>query len=325
MTIQKAPAGPGREASPAAQPAICARGLRKSFGDQVVLDGIDLEVAEGTIFALLGPNGSGKTTTVRILSTLITADAGAVTVAGHDLRAEAGQVRAAIGVTGQFSAVDGFLTGQENLLLMADLHHLSRAEGKQRAAELLDKFDLVNAGKKIALTYSGGMRRRLDLAMTLVGNPRLIFLDEPTTGLDPRSRRTMWEIIADLAAGGVTIFLTTQYLEEADQLADQIAVLDHGRLVAQGTATELKRLIAGGHVLLRFGSADALDRAAALFGSAAARDDEALTLQVPNDGGVRSLKDLLDRLDQHAIAVESLTVHTPDLDDVFLAITGSQR
>ena len=169
------------------------------------------------------------------------------------------------------------------------------------------------------------MRRRLDLAMTLVGNPRLIFLDEPTTGLDPRSRRTMWEIIADLAAGGVTIFLTTQYLEEADQLADQIAVLDHGQLVAQGTATELKRLIAGGHVLLRFGSADALDRAAALFGSAAARDDEALTLQVPNDGGVRSLKDLLDRLDQHAIAVESLTVHTPDLDDVFLAITGSQR
>jgi ABC-2 type transport system ATP-binding protein len=290
-----------------------------------VLDGIDLEVAEGTIFALLGPNGSGKTTTVRILSTLITADAGAVTVAGHDLRAEAGKVRAAIGVTGQFSAVDGFLTGQENLLLMADLHHRSRAEGKQRAAELLDKFDLVDAGKKIALTYSGGMRRRLDLAMTLVGNPRLIFLDEPTTGLDPRSRRTMWEIIADLAAGGVTIFLTTQYLEEADQLADQIAVLDHGRLVAQGTATELKRLIAGGHVLLRFGSADALDRAAAQFGSAAARDDEALTLQVPNDGGVRSLKDMLDRLDQHAIAVESLTVHTPDLDDVFLAITGSQR
>jgi ABC-2 type transport system ATP-binding protein len=290
-----------------------------------VLDGIDLEVAEGTIFALLGPNGSGKTTTVRILSTLITADAGAITVAGHDLRAEASQVRSAIGVTGQFSAVDSYLTGEENLLLMADLHHLSRAEGKRRAAGLLDQFDLADAGKKIALTYSGGMKRRLDLAMTLVGDPRLIFLDEPTTGLDPRSRRTMWQIIADLAASGVTIFLTTQYLEEADQLADQIAVLDHGRLVAQGTATELKRLIAGGHVLLQFGSADALDRAAALFASAAARDDEALTLQVPNDGGVRSLKDLLDRLDQHAIAVETLTVHTPDLDDVFLAITGSKR
>jgi ABC-2 type transport system ATP-binding protein len=305
--------------------AISARGLRKSFGDQLVLDGIDLEVAEGTIFALLGPNGSGKTTTVRILSTLITADGGEISVAGHDLKTEPGQVRAAIGVTGQFSAVDAFLTGEENLLLMADLHHLRRAEGKKRAAELLETFDLVDAGKKIALTYSGGMRRRLDLAMTLVGNPRLIFLDEPTTGLDPRSRRTMREIITDLAAGGVTIFLTTQYLEEADQLADQIAVLDHGQVVAQGTATELKALIAGGHVLLRFGAVGELDQAAALFGSAAARDDEALTLQIPSDGGVRSLKDLLDRLDRDAITVDHLTVHTPDLDDVFLAITGSQR
>jgi ABC-2 type transport system ATP-binding protein len=313
MTIQKG-----------AQPAISASGLRKSFRDQLVLDGIDLEVAEGSIFALLGPNGSGKTTTVRILSTLITADGGTVNVAGHDLKAEPGRVRAAIGVTGQFSAVDAFLTGQENLLLMADLHHLSRAEGKERAAGLLEKFDLADAGKKMALTYSGGMRRRLDLAMTLIGNPRLIFLDEPTTGLDPRSRRTMREIIADLAASGVTIFLTTQYLEEADQLADQIAVLDHGRLVAQGTADELKKLVAGGHVLLRFGSASELDQAAALFG-AAGRDDEALTLQVPSDGGVRSLKDLLDRLDRDAIAVDHLTVHTPDLDDVFLAITGSQR
>ena len=305
--------------------AICASGLRKSFGDQLVLDGIDLHVAEGTIFALLGPNGSGKTTTVRILSTLITADAGTVQVAGHDLAAQAAQVRAAIGVTGQFSAVDGLLNGEENLLLMGDLHHLSRAESKRRAAELLEQFDLTDAAKKIVMTYSGGMKRRLDLAMTLVGNPRLIFLDEPTTGLDPRSRRTMWEIIAELAASGVTIFLTTQYLEEADQLADQIAVLDHGQLVAQGTADELKALIAGGHVLLRFGSDSALDQAAALLGSAAARDDEALTLQIPSDGGVRSLKDLLDRLDQHAIAVQTLTVHTPDLDDVFLAITGSQR
>jgi ABC-2 type transport system ATP-binding protein len=304
--------------------AISASGLRKSFGDQLVLDGIDLDVAEGTIFALLGPNGSGKTTTVRILSTLITADGGAVRVAGHDLASEPGKVRTEIGVTGQFSAVDSYLTGEENLLLMADLHHLSRAQGRRRAAELLEQFDLTDAGKKIALTYSGGMKRRLDLAMTLVGNPRLIFLDEPTTGLDPRSRRTMWEIIANLAASGVTIFLTTQYLEEADQLADQIAVLDHGQLVAQGTADELKRLIAGGHVLLRFGAAGALDQAAALFGSAA-RDDEALTLQIPSDGGVRALKDLLDRLDQHSIAVETLTVHTPDLDDVFLAITGRDR
>jgi ABC-2 type transport system ATP-binding protein len=323
MTIHPAhrrPAEITRE-SPRTQPAILARGLRKSFGDHVVLDGIDLDVTEGTIFALLGPNGSGKTTTVQILSTLLAPDGGTVRVAGHDLKAESGKIRAAIGVTGQFSAVDNLLTGQENLVLMADLHHLGRAEGRRRAAALLDQFDLTEAAGKMAATYSGGMRRRLDLAMTLVGEPRLIFLDEPTTGLDPRSRRTMWQIIGDLAARGVTIFLTTQYLEEADQLADQIAVLDHGRLVAQGTADELKRMIPGGHVLLRFGGASALDRAALVLG-AAARDEDALTLQIPSDGGVRSLKELLDQLDEHAISAEALSVHTPDLDDVFLALTG---
>ncbi len=298
-----------------------ARGLRKSFGDHVVLDGIELDVAEGAIYALLGPNGSGKTTTVQILSTLLAPDAGAVRVAGHNLATEPNKIRAAIGVTGQFSAVDNLLTGQENLVLMADLHHLGRAEGRRRAAGLLDRFDLAEVAGKVADTYSGGMRRRLDLAMTLVGEPRLVFLDEPTTGLDPRGRRTMWQITRDLAARGVTIFLTTQYLEEADQLADRIAVLDHGRLVAQGTADELKRLIPGGHVLLRFGDASALDQAARVLG-AAARDEDALTLQVPGDGGVRSLKELLDRLDEHAIGVEGLSVHTPDLDDVFLALTG---
>ncbi len=298
-----------------------ARGLRKSFGDHVVLDGIELDVAEGAIYALLGPNGSGKTTTVQILSTLLAPDAGAVRVAGHNLATEPNKIRAAIGVTGQFSAVDNLLTGQENLVLMADLHHLGRAEGRRRAAELLDRLDLAEVAGKVADTYSGGMRRRLDLAMTLVGEPRLVFLDEPTTGLDPRGRRTMWQITRDLAARGVTIFLTTQYLEEADQLADRIAVLDHGRLVAQGTADELKRLIPGGHVLLRFGDASALDQAARVLG-AAARDEDALTLQVPGDGGVRSLKELLDRLDEHAIGVEGLSVHTPDLDDVFLALTG---
>jgi len=298
-----------------------ARGLRKSFGDHVVLDGIELDVAEGAIYALLGPNGSGKTTTVQILSTLLAPDAGAVRVAGHNLATEPNKIRAAIGVTGQFSAVDNLLTGQENLVLMADLHHLGRAEGRRRAAGLLDRFDLAEVAGKVADTYSGGMRRRLDLAMTLVGEPRLVFLDEPTTGLDPRGRRTMWQITRDLVARGVTIFLTTQYLEEADQLADRIAVLDHGRLVAQGTADELKRLIPGGHVLLRFGDASALDQAARVLG-AAARDEDALTLQVPGDGGVRSLKELLDRLDEHAIGVEGLSVHTPDLDDVFLALTG---
>src|SRR5215217_2408499 len=238
--------------SPTARSAIAAAGLRKSFGDKVVLDGIDLQVAEGTIFALLGPNGAGKTTMVQILSTLIGADAGEVAVGGHDLAQEPDAVRWAIGVTGQFSAVDHLLTGEENLLLMADLRHLDRAEGRRRAAELLGRFELVEAAGKPAGTYSGGMRRRLDLAMGLIGDPRIIFLDEPTTGLDPRSRRTMWQIIRDLVAGGVTIFLTTQYLEEADELADRIALLDLGRLVAEGTADELKRRIPGGHIRLQF-------------------------------------------------------------------------
>jgi ABC-2 type transport system ATP-binding protein len=222
---------------------IQVRGLRKSYGDHVVLDGVDLDVPAGTTFALLGPNGAGKTTIVRILSTLGSADEGELQVAGHDVAGEPDGVRAAIGVTGQFSAVDNLLTGRENLILIADLRHLGRAEGRRRAAELLERFDLVDAADKPAATYSGGMRRRLDLAMTLVGEPRLLFLDEPTAGLDPRSRRMMWELIRDLVAGGVTVFLTTQYLEEADQLADRIALLDGGAIVAEGTAEELKQLV----------------------------------------------------------------------------------
>jgi ABC-2 type transport system ATP-binding protein len=308
-------------ASTPSQSAIVASGLRKSFGDHVVLDGIDLDVAEGMIFALLGPNGAGKTTAVRILSTLIGADDGAVRVAGHDLATDPDGIRAAIGVTGQFSAVDNLLTGAENLILMADLHHLGRAEGRRRAAELLTQFDLVDAAKKTAATYSGGMRRRLDLAMTLVGDPRVIFLDEPTTGLDPRSRHTMWEIIRMLAAGGVTIFLTTQYLDEADELADRIAVLDHGKLVAEGTAAELKRRVPGGHIRLQFADTAGLDAAAHIL-DGSARDDDALVLQVPSDGGIRSLRALLDQLDNASIEVDGLSVHTPDLDDVFFALTG---
>ncbi len=299
---------------------IKTRGLRKSFGNHVVLDGIDLDVAEGTIFALLGPNGAGKTTTVQILSTLINADGGEAWVAGHNLVREPDAVRAAIGVTGQFSAVDNLLTGEENLLLMADLHHLSRSEGRKRAAELLERFDLVDAARQKLATYSGGMRRRLDLAMTLVGDPRIIFLDEPTTGLDPRSRHTMWQIIRDLVAGGVTILLTTQYLEEADQLADRIALLDRGKLVAEGTADELKRRIPGGHIRLQFAEARELEAAARVLGNVP-RDNDALTLQVPNDGSVRSIKALLDRLDDESIAVDDLSIHTPDLDDVFFALT----
>jgi ABC-2 type transport system ATP-binding protein len=303
------------------RPAIAVAGLRKTFGDKVVLDGIDLRVAQGTIFALLGPNGAGKTTMVQILSTLIGADAGEMAVGGHDLARDPDAVRSAIGVTGQFSAVDNLLTGEENLLLMADLRHLDRAEGRRRAAELLDRFELVEAAGKPAGTYSGGMRRRLDLAMGLIGDPRIIFLDEPTAGLDPRSRRTMWQIIRDLVADGVTIFLTTQYLEEADELADQVALLDHGRLIAEGSPEALKRRVPGGHVRLQFADQEGLKSAARALG-ASARDDDALTLEVPSDGGVRSLRGLLDQLDGASVEVDSLSVHLPDLDDVFLALTG---
>jgi ABC-2 type transport system ATP-binding protein len=304
-----------------ARPAISALAVRKSFGEHTVLDGVDLTVAEGAIFSLLGPNGAGKTTMVRILSTLIAADAGDVKVGGHDVAAEPDAVRALIGVTGQFSAVDNYLTGEENLRLMADLRHLGRAAGRRRVAELLERFDLTAAARKPLSTYSGGMRRRLDLAMTLVGNPSVIFLDEPTTGLDPRSRRTMWQIIRELAIDGVTIFLTTQYLDEADELADHVAVLDHGRIVAEGTPAELKRRIPGGHIQLQFADVGDL-RAAARMIAAAAPDDDQLILQVPGDGSVASLRRVLNELDDARIDVAHLSIHSPDLDDVFFAVTG---
>ncbi|GAY12948.1 ATP-binding cassette domain-containing protein [Pseudonocardia sp. N23] len=301
--------------------AVAATGLRKSFGTELVLDGIDLAVPAGSIFALLGPNGAGKTTSVHILTTLMPADGGTVRIAGHDLADEPDAARRAIGVTGQFSAVDNLLTGEENLLLMADLLHLDRVEGRRRAAELLERFDLVDAAGRAPATYSGGMRRKLDLAMTLIGDPQVIFLDEPTTGLDPRTRRMMWDAIRGLAAGGVTIFLTTQYLEEADELADRIALLDQGRIVAEGTATELKRMIPGGHISVRFTDPRALDAAAGVFGRAR-RDDDALTLEIPADGGVGSLRAVLDGLDAVRVQPDELTVHSPDLDDVFLSLTG---
>ncbi|HUA43354.1 MAG TPA: ATP-binding cassette domain-containing protein [Streptosporangiaceae bacterium] len=301
--------------------AVSVTRLRKSYGDQVVLDGISLAVPEGSIFALLGPNGAGKTTAVQIMSTLVPADLGKIEVAGYDVAMDPDGVRAAIGVTGQFSAVDNLLTGEENLLLMADLQHLGRTQGRRRAGELLAQFDLGDAAGKLVATYSGGMRRRLDLAMTLMGDPRVIFLDEPTTGLDPRSRHTMWQIIRGLAAAGVTIFLTTQYLDEADQLADRIAVLDRGRIVAEGSAQELKSRIPGGHIRLEFAALDELEPAARLV-PAASRDDEALCLRVPSDGSVTSVRSLLDELDRASIPVERLSIHTPDLDDVFFAFTG---
>ncbi|MFF5717006.1 ATP-binding cassette domain-containing protein [Streptomyces buecherae] len=301
--------------------AVSAVGLRKSYGDKTVLDGIDLHIPTGTVFALLGPNGAGKTTAVKILSTLITADAGELRVGGYDLATDAQAVRAAIGVTGQFSAVDGLITGEENMLLMADLHHLPRREGRRVAAELLERFDLVEAARKPAATYSGGMKRRLDIAMTLVGGPRIIFLDEPTTGLDPRSRHNMWGIIRGLVSTGVTVFLTTQYLEEADQLADRIAVLNDGRIAAEGTADQLKRLVPGGYVRLRFSDPARYQSAAAALREAN-RDDAALALRVPSDGSQRELRSILDWLDSVGIEADELTVHTPDLDDVFFALTG---
>jgi len=305
------------------QPAIAATGLRKSYGDKVVLDGIDLHIPAGSVFALLGPNGAGKTTAVKILSTLISADGGQAQVAGHDLAADPQAVRAAIGVTGQFSAVDGLITGEENMLLMADLHHLSKSEGRRVTAELLERFDLTEAAKKPASTYSGGMKRRLDIAMTLVGSPRIIFLDEPTTGLDPRSRHNMWQIIRELVSDGVTVFLTTQYLEEADELADRIAVLNDGRIAAEGSAEELKRIVPGGHVRLRFDDPAAY-RSAAEALRKVTRDDESLALQLPSGGSQRELRSILDWLDSLDIEADELTVHTPDLDDVFFALTGGR-
>ncbi|MCJ0871727.1 ATP-binding cassette domain-containing protein [Streptomyces sp. AP-93] len=304
--------------------AITANGLRKSYGDKTVLDGIDLAVPEGTVFSLLGPNGAGKTTAVKILSTLVSPDpaSGEIRVGGHDLAADPRAARAAIGVTGQFSAVDGLITGEENMLLMADLHHLPKGEGRRVTAELLERFDLVEAAKKPASTYSGGMKRRLDIAMTLVGDPRIIFLDEPTTGLDPRSRHNMWQIIRELVTGGVTVFLTTQYLEEADELADRIAVLNDGKIAAEGSAEELKRMIPGGHVRLRFSDPAAYRSAIAVLGEVS-RDDEALALQIPSDGSQRALRSILDRLDSAGVEADELTVHTPDLDDVFFALTGT--
>jgi len=283
--------------------AITVRGLTKRYGAQTVLDGIDLDVPAGTVFALLGPNGAGKTTAVHILSTLVTPDAGQVTVAGRDLARDPDGVRAAIGLTGQFAAVDGLLTGAENLRLMADLRHLGRAAGRRTVTELLDRFDLADAADKPLSAYSGGMKRRLDLAMTLIGNPRVIFLDEPTSGLDPRSRQTMWDIVGDLVADGVTIFLTTQYLDEADRLADRVAVLDHGAIVGEGAPGQLKSQV-GTEVLV-------------------ARDAAGNPVrEIPTDGTPAGLRRALDQLGDSDATVASVALRSPSLDDVFFALTA---
>ena len=301
-----------------AKTAISVAGLRKSFGDNDVLTGVDLEVPQGSVYALLGPNGAGKTTMVNILTTLLTADGGEVRIAGHDIRQEPDEVRRNIGVTGQFSAIDEFHTGRENLRLMADLNHLDRERATTVVGEMLERFDLADAADRRAQTYSGGMKRRLDLAMTLIGSPRIVFLDEPTTGLDPRGRRELWQIVREQVADGVTVLLTTQYLDEADQLADRVGVLDQGRIVADGTPAELKRQVPGGRVEVQFTDAGSLIEAASMVPQATA-DTESLVLRVANEG-VTSLRHVLERLDDDAVA--GLTVQSADLDDVFLALTG---
>ena len=303
----------------ATRPAIEVAGLTKSYGEHTVLDGVDLTVPEGSVYALLGPNGAGKTTVVNILSTLLTPGDGEIRVAGFDVRREPAGVRAAIGVTGQFSAIDELLTGRENLRLMADLAHLGRAAATTAVAGMLARLDLLAAADRRAQTYSGGMKRRLDLAMTLITAPRLIFLDEPTAGLDPRSRRELWSIVREQVADGVTVLLTTQYLEEADQLADRIGVLDGGRMVAEGTASELKRRVPGGQVSVQLTDASRLAAAASAHPDATT-DVEACTVRLPHDGSVAGLRRVLDGLDDQDVV--GLTVTSADLDDVFLALTG---
>jgi ABC-2 type transport system ATP-binding protein len=304
-------------------PAIETIALRKSFGGVPVLDGVDLRVAPGSVFALLGPNGAGKTTTVRILATLIAPDGGCARVAGFDVVARRRDVRRAISLTGQYAAVDEQQTGEENLRMTGRLCGLSRAAARTRAAELLARFELTGAARRSVATYSGGMRRRLDLAAGLVGQPSVIFLDEPTTGLDPHRRRALWGVVSELVATGVTVFLTTQYLEEADALADRIAVLDGGRVVAEGTAAELKRRVAEQRLELVLADAAAF---AAVDGALGARvlrrDPGGRTLAVASDGSAARIRALLDEVDPAGSAVERFAVRGATLDDVFLALTG---
>jgi ABC-2 type transport system ATP-binding protein len=299
---------------------IEVRGLTKAYGAVPVLRGTDLKVAAGTVFALLGPNGAGKTTAVRILATLIRPDGGTAVVAGHDVLHEPRRVQTAISLTGQYAAVDELLTGEENLVLLGRLRRLGRRGARRRAAELLAQFDLTDAGRRLVRTYSGGMRRRLDLAASLVVAPQVLFLDEPTTGLDPRSRQTTWSAVRALADAGVTVFLTTQYLEEADQLADRIAFLDHGEIIADGTPADLKSQLSGERVELRIGAPAMTDRAIGLLGGGAAGTDHG-TVVVPTDGSAAQVRELLNRLDREGVAVDQVAVHRPTLDDVFLSVT----
>ena len=306
--------------------AIKASGLAKAYGDVVALNGIDIEVEQGTVLGLLGPNGSGKTTTVRILATLLQADSGSASVGGFDVATQPDEVRSVIGLTGQYAAVDEYLTGRENLELFGRLFHLSKFDAAKRAAELLDRFDLSDAADRGIKGYSGGMRRRLDLAASLIGRPNVLFLDEPTTGLDPRSRQGMWEVIEDLISEGTTVLLTTQYLEEADQLANRIVVLDHGNVIAKGTSNELKSQVGGDRIEIVVESAGDVANAAGFiqeFGSAPAiTEDLTKTILLPVAGGSTAIVNIVRKLDENKISIADIALRRPTLDDVFLSLTG---
>lgn len=307
----------------ASEYAIVVKAVRKSYGKLKVLDGVDLKVKRGTILALLGPNGAGKTTTVKILSTLLKADSGNASIEGFDVVKDADEVRARIGLTGQYAAVDEFLSGRENLRMMGRLYHLSRKDAKRRTEALLEQFELKEAADRPAKTYSGGMRRRLDLASSLIASPNVMFLDEPTTGLDPRSRMAVWDIVEKLAKSGTTILLTTQYMEEADRLADRVAVIDGGKVIAEGTTAELKDRVGKERVELEFAT-DAYFKKAMEVLDKAQGDPERRLISLANDGGTKKLKTVLETLEAARVKVESLSLHKPTLDDVFLQLTGHE-
>ena len=307
-------------------PAIVAKGLVKHYGDVKALDGLDLEVPEGSVVGLLGPNGAGKTTAVRILTTLLKPDAGTATVAGFDVVRQANAVRRVIGLTGQYAAVDEYLTGRENLTMVGKLYHLPGPWVASRAQELLERFDLADAADRPLRTYSGGMRRRVDLAASLVAHPRILFLDEPTTGLDPRSRLDLWGVIEDLVREGTTVLLTTQYLEEADQLAEDIVVIDHGRVIAHGTSEVLKNQVGGDRIEIVVHDpsrmADAASALHAVSDGSAVIDADARRVSVPVSGGSTVLVDAIRSLYSADVVIDDVVLRRPTLDDVFLSLTG---
>lgn len=312
-----------KKSAPTKQLAIEVKGLRKSFGKLEVLKGINFTAERGSILGILGPNGAGKTTTIRILSTLLPYDKGKLKINGHDVTERPDDVRASIGLTGQFAAVDEYLTAEENLEMMGRLYRLSKEDTKRRTHELLKQVDLVDVSKRPVRTFSGGMKRRLDLAMSLIAEPPIIFLDEPTTGLDPRSRMALWEMIRSLTKQGITILLTTQYMEEADQLADNIIVIDGGKVIAEGTADQLKAKVGADRLEIIVGKRGNFEKACTIVdGQVVQTDPERKAISIASKGGVKNLRQILQKLEDAKIPVESVSLHRPTLDDVFLTLTG---